>query len=134
MNYVFDACALIAYVRGEPGNLVIEDILLDSRSTIAMHAINACEAYYDFVRTDRRGVADAVISDSISAGVNISEAIDAALWKAAGDLKAELRRISLADAFALAFSKRMDATLVTSDHKEFDKLVDKGICKILFIR
>jgi predicted nucleic acid-binding protein len=134
VNYVLDACALIAYVRGESGNLVVEDVLLDSRSSIAMHAINACEAYYDFVRTDGHALAEAVIGDALSAGVVIAEDMDVSLWKAAGDLKAELRRISLADAFALAFARRMDATLVTSDHKEFDKLVGKGICGILFIR
>ena len=134
MTYVLDACALIAYVRGEPGNHVVEDILLDSRSRIVMHAINACEAYYDFVRTDGHELAAAVINDSLVAGVEIAEDLDVSLWKAAGDLKATLRKISLADAFALAFTKRIDATLVTSDHKEFDKLVGKGICEILFIR
>lgn len=134
MTYILDACALIAYVRGESGNLVVEDILLDSRSRIAMHAINACEAYYDFVRTDGHALAESVISDSLAAGVEIMEDLDVSLWKAAGDLKAELRRISLADSFALSFAARMDATLVTSDHKEFDKLVGKGICEILFIR
>ncbi len=134
MNYLLDACALIAYVRGEPGNLIVEDILLDSRSSIVIHAINACEAYYDFVRTDGHELAEAVISDAVAAGVVIAEDLDVSLWKAAGDLKAELRRISLADAFALAFARRMDAILVTSDHKEFDKLVGMGICDILFIR
>lgn len=132
MNYVFDACALIAYVRGEPGNLVVEDILLDSRSSISMHAINSCEAYYDFVRSDGREVARSIIQDAISAGVNIAEDLDASLWQEAGDLKGELRRISLADAFALAFARRMDAMLVTSDHKEFDPLVNKF--RVLFIR
>ena len=134
MNYLLDACALIAYVRGEPGNLIVEDILLGSRSSIVIHAINACEAYYDFVRTDGHELAEAVISDAVAAGVVIAEDLDVSLWKAAGDLKAELRRISLADAFALAFARRMDAILVTSDHKEFDKLVGMGICDILFIR
>ena len=134
MIYVLDACALIAYVRGESGKSVVEDILLDPRLQVIIHAINMCEVYYDFVRAEGQKIADDVVEDSIAAGIEIREDLDLALWKAAGDLKAKLKRISLADAFALAFARRMGATLVTSDYKEFDNLTDLNICQILFIR
>jgi hypothetical protein len=44
---VLDACALIAYLRGEPGSDVIEALLLDPDVPSLIHAINLCEVYYD---------------------------------------------------------------------------------------
>ena len=70
----------------------------------------------------------------IVAGIDIREDLDPAIWKAAGDIKAEFRRISLADSFAAALARRLDATLVTSDRSEFAPLAEKNICKVLFIR
>lgn len=51
-----------------------------------------------------------------------------------GQYKADIRRISLADCFALALTKTMRGRLLTSDHHEFDKIVPLGICPITFIR
>jgi hypothetical protein len=34
----------------------------------------------------------------------------------------------------MALTKQEGAVLVTSDHHEFDPLVDKGICEIKFFR
>ena len=134
MTYVFDACALIAYVRGEPGDAIVEDILLDPRSECYIHAINACEVFYDFVRTSEVLVASSVIQDLKGSGIIISEDFDSDLWQPAGVLKANVKRISLADAIAITFADRIGATLVTSDHKEFDPLVELDLCEILFIR
>ncbi len=51
-----------------------------------------------------------------------------------GQLKAEWRRISLADCFALALAIREKATLVTSDHHELDRIAETGLCPFRFIR
>ncbi|HEY3875814.1 MAG TPA: type II toxin-antitoxin system VapC family toxin [Candidatus Kapabacteria bacterium] len=134
MNFLFDACALIAYVRNERGGTLVGDILLDPTAQFFIHAVNLCEVYYDFIRVAGEQHADRIVQDTLSYGIKVIEQMDADLWKKAGIYKATLKKLSLADCFALATAKRLNATLVTSDHKEFDKVAALDICKILFNR
>lgn len=60
--------------------------------------------------------------------------MDEPFWQQAGKLKVNPGKISLADCFALALAIRSGATLVTSDHHEFDRIDALDICPILFIR
>lgn len=134
MNYILDACSMIAYLRGEQGSEIIESILLSENNFCIAHAINLCEVYYDFIRVTDEKVAEMAINDLISVGIMVIESIDSHLWKQAGRIKAE-NRISLADSFALALAIKEGAILVTSDRREFEPIVKKGIySKILFIR
>ena len=55
-------------------------------------------------------------------------------WRKAGKLKATLRRVSLAYCFAGSLAQEVGATVLTSDHHEFDSLADGGVCSIAFIR
>ena len=50
MTYILDACAMIAYLRGEAGADVVSAILIDSTHEPLAHALNLCEVYYDFYR------------------------------------------------------------------------------------
>ena len=43
MIYVLDACAMIAFLKGEAGADVVENALLDANSQCMAHAINLCE-------------------------------------------------------------------------------------------
>lgn len=70
----------------------------------------------------------------LASGFEIDPLIPSSLWRTAGRLKARLRRISLADCFALALTLREGGTLVTSDHHELDAVQAAGICPIRFIR
>ena len=47
--------------------------------------------------------------------------------------KAIHRRVSLADCFAVALGNKLDATILTADHHEFDALADRGVCAVGFI-
>lgn len=135
MKYILDSCALIAFIRDEEGADIIGQILQDAASTVMIHAINACEVYYDCIRDVGEQDADRVI-DSLSYGnVIIREDMDAVFWKFAGSIKAG-GRISLADTFAIALAAREEAVLLTSDHHEFDPLIAKGdlSIQIRFIR
>ena len=63
MRTVLDACAMIAFLRGEPGADVVEAALLAKDRSCLAHAINVCEVFYDFLRasgeqTARRALAD----------------------------------------------------------------------------
>ena len=55
-------------------------------------------------------------------------------WQRAGQLKGTIRRISLADCFAITLAETLKAPVVTSDHHEFDPLAAAGVCQVIFIR
>ena len=132
--FVVDACALIALLEDEPGADVVEKILKDSTSRCLIHAVSACEVYYDLYR--RGNTEDAETLEMILAeyGLELLEALPSSLWRIAGKIKAEWRRVSLADCFALALTIREKGTLVTSDHHELDPLAEAVVCPIRFIR
>ena len=96
--------------------------------------VNVCEVYYDCLRRDGAAQAGEFLEDLASIGLITREDMDAALWKAAGGYKAAIARVSLADCFAMALTQRLNAELVTSDHREFDPIAALGICPIRFIR
>ena len=134
MNIVLDANAVIAYLNDETGGDVVDAILLDESNLCYMHSINACEVYYDFVRRADSVTACAAIDSMIAAGVVIIEDMDAEIWKRAGEYKADLRRISLADCFCAALANRLEAEMLTADHSELDIVKERGLCKVRFIR
>ena len=132
--FVFDACAVIAILEDEPGADVVENLLQEPASRCLIHAVSACEVYYDLYK--RGNIEDADTLDAIFAeyGLVVLESMPSDLWRIAGRLKAEWRRVSLADCFALALAIREEGTLVTSDHHELDRLAESGVCSIRFIR
>jgi predicted nucleic acid-binding protein len=130
---VLDACAMIAYLAGEPGSVVVNQLLSDPKHSCHAHAINLCEVYYDFIRRADEATAEQVIGDLSSAGVIERADLDPGIRRDAGKLKAG-RRLSLADALGVALARRLGAEFVTSDHHEFDPLLSAGVAPILFIR
>ncbi len=97
-------------------------------------ALNLCEVDYDLRRRGHVDEADCLKTLLLAGGFEIVEHFPAGLWKEAGRLKAELRRVSLADCFALALAIREDGQLVTSDHRELDRVAVLGLARIHFIR
>ena len=67
-------------------------------------------------------------------GVQIVEAMDAALWEDAAKLKSQFRAVSLADCFGVALARRLGAPFVTSDRHELEALEAAGAAQFLFIR
>lgn len=132
--FVFDACAVIALLEDEPGAGVVERLLQDAAGRCLIHAVSACEVYYDLYRRGSRDDAETIDQIFAEYGLEILEAMPSELWRIAGKLKADWRRVSLADCFALALTIREGGTLVTSDHHELDRLAEAGLCPILFIR
>lgn len=134
MIYVLDASAMIAFLRGEAGADVVAQCLLDANVKCYAHALNLCEVFYDFARAASREDALDAISDLALVGVIADAWMTPGVWQSAGMLKAELRRVSLADCFALELAERLKATIVTADHHEFDALAARGEYRIQFIR
>jgi PIN domain nuclease of toxin-antitoxin system len=48
--YAMDGCALLAFLRGEPGDTIVAGLLADQDDICRIHAINLCEVYYDTLR------------------------------------------------------------------------------------
>lgn len=129
MNFVMDACSMIAYLRGESGSEVIVSILMKEENRCIAHAINLCEVYYDFIRAQNEETARGAIADLQATGIITTEDMDSSFWQEAGKFKAK-GKISLADCFAIALSIRENATLLTSDHHEFDPIIENRTCPV----
>jgi uncharacterized protein with PIN domain len=131
--YVFDACAVIALLDDEPGAEAVE-ALLEAENRCLIHFLNVCEVYYHVYR--RAGKERAAKLEVIlrSYGFELVDALLPVLWQEASELKAEWRRVSLADCFALALAVREKATLVTSDRHEMEPVAEAGLCPFRFIR
>ena len=132
--FVFDACAFIALLENEPGAEVVEELLQESANRCLIHAVSACEVYYDLYRRGNREDADILDTVFAEYDLELLSALLPDLWRTAGKLKAEWRRVSLADCFALALTIREEGTLVTSDHHELDRIAEAKVCPIRFIR
>jgi len=132
--FVFDACAVIAFLKDEPGAEVVEKLLQEPKHRCLILAISACEVYYDLCRRGNTEDAESLESLLAEYDLELLEGLPSDLWKTAGKLKAEWRRVSLADCFALALALRENGTLVTSDHHELDPIAKAEVCPLRFIR
>jgi PIN domain nuclease of toxin-antitoxin system len=132
MDFVLDACALIAFLRDEEGADVVESTLIDEECIA--HVVNLCEVYYDCLRRDDKSMADELLEDLWETGLVRREDIDVKFWKSVGHIKADIGKVSLADSFAIALAQRTDATVLTSDHHEFDRIAEENVCHVKFIR
>ena len=125
--------AVAAFLRGEAGNDIVEERLLDVNTDCIMHAVNLCEVYYDALRAGGPAAGAEAVRKTEVAGVTMREDMTTPFWQLVGQLKVSPGRVSLADCFVLALAIATGGTLVTADH-EFDAVVPLGLCPILFIR
>jgi len=133
LSYILDSSAVIAYLWKEEGFSLVKSIVMDKNNKCFIHALNFCEVYYDLIR--RVGAYRAKeITKKVSKGLIIRYDIDDDFWQQSGQYKADLHRISLADCFCISLAQRMQATILTADHHEFDKIEKHGIVSIKFIR
>ena len=134
MVYVLDACAMIAWLSNESGADVVDRAVRDINSQCLAHAINLCEVFYDAYRNAGEPQAQSVLSDLRAVQIIERNDFDNAFWREVGRLKGTYRKVSLADCCAIALTKRVGGSLLTSDHHEFAPLAALGICSLTFIR
>lgn len=130
--YVLDACAMIAYLRGEPGDDVLAALMSDPTNTFSAHSVNMAEVYYHFLREAGEQVAEAAV-EPFERGLDIRGDGDGAFWRDVARLKAP-GGVALADCFCVALARRLGGTVVTTDHKELAPLHAAGVCSVLFLR
>ena len=133
MIYVFDACAMLAVLKQESGAAVVEGLLLQPNAQLYAHATNLCEVFYGVRRDD--GEAKALLALNVLQGFGIKTRtdLDDTFWQDAGRLKADWRKISLADCYGLTLAQHVGGQFVTSDHHELDPLAQAGF-PITFFR
>jgi len=134
MMAILDSSAVLAFLRDEAGADVVDNLLLDADGSCHIHAANLCEVFYDRLREHGEDVAIRDIAEVRALGLVCVSDLDELLWLDAGRLKAEHRRVSLADCFGLALTRRLRGTFYTSDHHELDALKTASVCAIEFIR
>jgi predicted nucleic acid-binding protein len=132
--YVFDASAMIALLRDEPGAPVVRSLLASPDSDCFAHALNLCEVFYDLHRERGEAAAQGALTTLAGLGIFPREDMDAAFWQSAGRVKSVHRRVSLADCCAIALARRVAGELVTTDHSEMDPIAAAGVLSIHFIR
>jgi PIN domain nuclease of toxin-antitoxin system len=133
VRYALDAGAKIAFLDYETGADVVEDLLTEPGSACYAHIFNLVEVYYIYFRRGGASLAEIAIQSLQGAGVIVQDLHDTAFWKEVGVLKGSYA-FALPDAFCLALARRLGATVVTTDHTEFDPLVPLSIAPIKFIR
>lgn len=127
---------MIDYLAGGPGGDVIRDLLEDEKRTapVYAHALNLAEVFYHFSRLGGVLAAREALATLKADGVIRRDDMDAALCEDAAQLKADWRRVSLADCFGLALARRERARFFTTDHHELDPLDAAGVCDLIFTR
>lgn len=131
--FAFDSSALLSVLRNEKG---ASDVLalVDSGAELFVHSMNIVEVFYDLSRSNDVLFARAAIERFRQGGLIERTDMDAAFREDVAQIKADWRRVSLADCCGLALARRLNAEFVTADHHEMDVLNAANIAKIRFFR
>jgi PIN domain nuclease of toxin-antitoxin system len=134
VNLVYNSNVLIAYMENETGADEVYGLLSDQSYVGFIHTINLCEIFYHIRRKYGEMAAQEAYSGILKLGLIVREDMDEAIWQAAARLKAEFRRVSLADCICASLANQLDGEMVMCDRHEIQALNDVGACKARFIR
>jgi predicted nucleic acid-binding protein len=118
--------------QDEPGAQIVLARLIEGGCFA--HAVNLCEVYCDCLRVDGETRAETLVRDLLDAGLDCRTDLDERFWKDVGRIKADVRRVSLADCFAVVLARRLGVSVLTFDHREFDRVLALRLCAVEFIR
>lgn len=125
---------MIDYLRGEPGGKIVRRRLEDSTVVAYTHAMNLIEVFYEYSRGDDVITARAALETLRGDGIATRDDLDAAFCEDAAQLKADWKRISLADCCGVALARRLNAEFLTTDRHELEKLAAADAARIVFLR
>jgi predicted nucleic acid-binding protein len=136
-EYILDACAVLAFLDGENGAVVVRGLLDQARNneiTIIMNAANLIEVYYDRIRVVGTEQADAIILNIYNTfPISFIETLSSDIVREAARLKAT-GKMSFADTILVATAVCAAATVVTCDYAELGQVEKQGIVPFLWIR
>ncbi len=131
---IFDAGALVAYLDSEPGGDAVRQLIEESNRPLYAHAMNLVEVFYHYAREVDVMKARAALEGLAADGIERREDLDAAFCEDTGELKAQWRRVSLADCCGVALARRLGGEFITTDRHELTALEAGGVAQIIFIR
>lgn len=121
MSVVFDTEVLLAFYLGEQGGKVVERLLVKvmyGELRGYLNVFNLTELYYILYRLSP-DVAEEKERNLRGYGLEIIPVNDNELWKEVAKMKGK-HALSLADAYAVATAKMMNAKLLVGRDAEFD--------------
>lgn len=129
---ILDASAILSFLFREPGGSSLAELVSDPANRCFLHVVNLCEVYYDLLRRKVR-LSNSLEIALCATGIRIAP-FDTTPWRKIGRLKANLRRLSLADCCAVALAIELGGEVVSCDRHELGPLHEAGICRCLFLR
>jgi len=134
--FVFDACAFVAYFNNETGADKAELLIDRARNgevQLFATSVNVYEVYYDTLRHGSQEKAEELLKIIYGLPLTIVELIDRAIIRRAGYFKTTYK-MSVADSFALALAKEINAKVVSTDHHELDAVEKAGELQFFWLR
>jgi predicted nucleic acid-binding protein len=131
-----DACALIAFLAKESGYEKIRNLLreaVDKNIIIKMNQINLLEVYYGMIKVYDQNTANNILKKVEKFPMDIIIGLEKDVLKDAGRIKSQYK-IPLGDSIAAAECIKWNGILVTSDHNDFEKIVQAEKLNILWFR
>lgn len=135
-KYVLDSCALLAFVYRENGSELVKSILEQAEFgsiLVYMNKLNLFESYYDIIRSRGLSQSEELYKYVQMSPIKIIDGISDTVFRKAGILKNQYK-ISLADSIAIGETLVMDASILTSDHHEFDIIEENENIRFSWIR
>jgi len=135
VNYLLDACSLLAVFNGEPDAQKVLDLIKQAKAgnvRLYMNIVQLLEVYYDRIYISGEENARTRIESVLAEPITIIETISYPIMYEAGRFKTSYS-MSLADAFLCATAKSLGATLVTKD-SEMKATEDAGEFSILWLK
>jgi uncharacterized protein len=132
MDYVFDACAVIALLNDENGADTVAGLINQAEigtDRIFMNSVQVLEIYYDRIYIKGREYAETVLESLYNSQIIILHEISRDMIQEAGRFKTSYS-MSLGDTFAAATARKFTAVLVTRD-KEMKAPEEAGEFSVL---
>jgi predicted nucleic acid-binding protein len=124
LNYVLDACALLALLKKEPGQEIIKDLLGQAESgkiVVSMSIVNLIEVFYGFIGELGKAAAQTILETVYTTPIKFINTISQPVFEEASRLKGTYK-MSIADAIGVATASDISGTFVTSDHSELEEV------------
>ena len=131
-----DACALIAFLAGQAGAEVVEQVLARAamnQGRVSIHRANLGEVYYLKLRAAGRKAADALLAELAKLPLEVADVFDERLMREAAGFKVRFGLLYL-DAIAAGWASIAGASLMTTDHRGFAPLARAEALTILWAR
>jgi predicted nucleic acid-binding protein len=135
MDYVFDACAVIALLNDEDGADTVAGLINQAEigvDRIFMNGVQVLEVYYDRIYIKSLDYAETVLESLYNSPIIILHEISRDIIQEAGRFKTSFS-MSLGDTFAAATARKFTATLVTRD-KEMKAPEEAGEFSVLWLK